>query len=284
MSESSANQALIPGELREIAPAVKRLIAPNGGPMTGPGTNTYLFGEHELAVLDPGPADHDHLARIEAACAGRCRWILTTHTHPDHSPGAAPLARATGATLIGLAAPRHGPQDRTFRPDVEPADGWRLATGEFTLRAVHTPGHASNHVCWLLEGQRMLFTGDHVMGGSTVVIGPPDGNMNAYLASLERLKTLGLAALAPGHGPVLDAPDDVVDALVHHRLGREAKVVAAIDAHPGATRDTLLPVVYADTPAHLHALAAQSLQAHLDRLVENGRARAEDGRYTLARG
>lgn len=281
MTEMRRDDAPVAGEMREIIPGVRRLVAPNGGPLTGPGTNTYLFGDREIAVLDPGPADDSHLARIKAACGGRCRQVLVTHTHPDHSPGAAVLAGATGAALVGLPPPVHGPQDRSFRPDIEPPDGWRLGSDEYTLRAVHTPGHASNHVCWLLEGARMLFTGDHVMGGSTVVIGPPDGNMNAYLASLERLKTLGLAALAPGHGAVLDAPDAVVDALVRHRLGREAKVVAALEAAPGATRDALLPVVYADTPTHLHALAAQSLQAHLDRLVENARATDAGGRYTL---
>jgi len=230
-------------------------------------------------VLDPGPADAGHLAAIETACAGRCRWILTTHTHPDHSPGAAPLARATGAALIGRPPPESGPQDTSFVPELSPADGWRLALDGLTLRAVHTPGHASNHVCWLLEEQALLFTGDHIMAGSTVVIAPPDGNMNAYLASLRRLHTLGLRALAPGHGAVIGDPDAAVDALVRHRLGREAKVVASLEAHPGSTVSELVPAVYADTPARLHGLAAQSLQAHLDKLVEDGRALEHAGRY-----
>jgi len=263
---------LTPGTIVEIAAGVRRLVAPNPGMMTGPGTNTYLVGEREIAVIDPGPRIEVHVQAICDLAPGPIRWILVTHTHPDHSPAAAALAQTTGATLIGMPAPQGKVQDRSFQPALIPTDGELLKTGEFALRAVHTPGHASNHVCYRHELHRWLFTGDHIMSGSTVVIDPPDGNMKHYLESLERLKTLELAALAPGHGPVIDNPDVVIDWLINHRLVREAKVAAALDAHPGLTLEKLTPHVYGDVDTKLHALASRSLLAHLLKLAADGRA------------
>lgn len=258
-----------PGRVDELAPGLVRLTAPNPGVMTGPGTNTYLVGTGgELAVVDPGPDDPDHRQAILAAADGRgvVRWVLTTHTHPDHAPGAAPLGRRVGAPLVGYEA-RDG-----FVPDVTAGDGWTLEVGGLRLRAVHTPGHAGNHLCWLLEPSRVLLSGDHVMHGATVVIRPPDGDMAAYLASLERLRTEDLTAIAPGHGRLIGDPQPVVDAIVAHRLEREAVVARVLEATGGGTVDELLPAVYADVAPALLPIARWSLWAHLRKLVADGRA------------
>jgi len=260
---------------------VTRITAPNPGAMTGPGTNSYLVGEDELALIDPGPALEGHVATILAAAAGRLRWILTTHTHADHSPAAAMVKAATGAQVLGMPAPQHGSQDRGYAPDRVPAHGERLALGGITLRAIHTPGHASNHLCYLLEQTRMLFTGDHVMQGSTVVINPPDGDMRAYLASLEGLLAEDIAVFAPGHGYLIGAPHKEVKRLVAHRLAREAKVVAALRRRGESSPDQLVADVYDDVPARLHPVALRSLAAHLDKLVADGSARHAAGRYIL---
>jgi len=265
---------LAAGEMTMLAPGVRRLVAPNPGMMTGPGTNTYLLGERGIAVIDPGPRISRHVDAIVAAAPGPIRWILATHTHPDHSPACAPLAEATGAELLGMRPPEGRSQDATFRPDRILADGDRLTTDEFELRAVHTPGHASNHLCYRHETLRWLFTGDHIMSGSTVVIDPPDGDMRDYLDSLERLKSLDLAALAPGHGPLIESPNDVVDWLIDHRLQREGKVIAALEAHPGLALMDLVPFVYTDVDAKLYRLASRSLLAHLLKLETEGRAKA----------
>ena len=262
---------------------VTRIIASNPGIMTGPGTNTYLVGTEALAVIDPGPAIDSHVAAILAAGAGRIRRILCTHTHIDHSPAAAALKAATGAEVIGRPAPEDGRQDRGFAPDRVFAHGDRLTIGGATLRALHTPGHASNHLCYMLEETRMLFTGDHVMQGSTVVINPPDGDMRVYLASLERLFAEDIAIIAPGHGYLIGAPHKEVRRLITHRLARERKVAAAIGRLGNPNTDELLPVVYDDVPAGRHHVAARSLAAHLEKLVADGVVRSEAGRYALAR-
>ena len=272
---------LVPGKAVVIAPGVRRLIAPNPGMMTGPGTNTYLIGEGDVAVIDPGPRIAKHLDAIQAQSPGEIRWILCTHTHPDHSPGAAPLASATGAELHGLPAPDGKVQDKTFRPDVMPNDGDILEGPDFAIRAVHTPGHASNHVCYRHESHAMLFTGDHIMSGSTVVIDPPDGNMKHYLESLERLKGLDLESLAPGQGRVIEDPLEVVDWLISHRLKRESRVIAAMQAHPNETLSTLTPHVYEDVDQKLHRLASRSLLAHLLKLEIDGRAICVDEKWRL---
>lgn len=272
---------LVPGAPKRLDAWVTRIIAPNGSVMTGPGTNTYLVGEASLVVIDPGPSIDAHLEAVLAAAAGRIRWIACTHTHRDHSPAALRLAQATGAPLIGLPPPPHPGQDATFRPDRLPRADERLVLGDVVLHVVHTPGHASNHCCYRLEATGMLFTGDHVMQGSTVIIDPPDGDMRAYLASLERLLALEMAIIAPGHGYLIGAPHDEVRRLMAHRLAREARVVDALRALGPAPLDTLLPRVYADVPVQKHRAASRSLLAHLAKLAAEDRVREEGGRYAL---
>ena len=273
--------ALVPGVPKRLDQYVTRIIAPNPGMMTGPGTNSYLVGDKDLAVIDPGPAIESHVAALLAAGAGRIRWVICTHTHMDHSPAAAAIKAATGAVLIGRPAPEHPGQDRGFAPDRVLEHGDRVIFGGVSLRALHTPGHASNHLCYLLENTKMLFTGDHVMQGSTVVINPPDGDMRAYLASLELLLTEDVLILAPGHGYLIGEPHREARRLVRHRLAREAKVAAALARLDAPTLEELVGAVYDDVQPRLHAVAQRSLAAHLDKLAYEGRVRVAEGRYTL---
>ena len=263
----------------ELDRGIRRLVAPNPSLMTGPGTNTYLFGEAEIAVLDPGPLIDAHVDRIRDVANGRIRWVLVTHTHEDHSPAAAALASITGAELLGRPAPEGKHQDATFTPDRVLNHGEELATGEFTLKVVHTPGHASNHVCYLHAGTNMLFTGDHVIDGSTVVINPPDGSMKQYLDSLQRVKDLGCNALAPGHGEIIREPGPLIDWIIEHRLAREAKVAAALAAKPDLTTHELVPYVYKDVDRKLYGWAERSLLAHLLKLEADGVAERIEERW-----
>ncbi len=186
---------ITPGEVVQVSALVRRVTAPNPGMMTGPGTNTYIVGTRRARADRSRTGETTRICRRSLAVVGdRLRWILCTHTHLDHSPGARALKAATGAEVIGMRAPQHGNQDTAFAPDRVFAHGDVLDCGEFTLRAVHTPGHASNHLCYLLDREKLLFTGDHVMQGSTVVINPPDGDMIAYLQSLESLLALDIVA------------------------------------------------------------------------------------------
>lgn len=259
-----------PGQMDQLAPGVRRVTANNPGMMTGPGTNTYLIGTGPVAVVDPGPEDPGHLEAILAAAGGpeAVRWIVVTHTHPDHAPGARALAQRSGAEVMGYDA-RDG-----FVPQRSVGDGFVLEGPDFSLRAVHTPGHASNHLCWYHEGHRLLCSGDHIMGGSTVVIRPPDGDMAVYLASLEKVVHVDppVRHIAPGHGRVLVEPDQVVADLVSHRLGRERRVVKALGALGAGTVDDLIPVAYADVSEQLRPVARFSLWAHLAKLAAEGRA------------
>ena len=265
--------SLTSGQLDEIAPGVRRLVARNPGFMTGPGTNTYLVGTQRLAVIDPGPDDSVHIERIlEAAGSGRVTAVLATHTHPDHSPAVAAIAKSTGAEVLGRGAPVHGRQDATFAPTRTLNDGDVVRIDELALRAIHTPGHASNHLCYLLEGTGMLFSGDHVMQGSTVVIGPPDGNMQLYLQSLARLQREPVTRIAPGHGLVIEDAQGEVARLIAHRLQREAKVVERLRRAGRATLDVLVASVYDDVDPRLHPVAKGSLLAHLLKLEADGRA------------
>ncbi len=269
-----------PGRVDEVAPGLLRLTAPNPGLMTGPGTNTYLVGHADPVVVDPGPADESHTAAIVAAAAplGTVRAIVVTHTHVDHAPGADALARATGAPVVGF-----GPAEG-FEPDECVGEGWSLRCpgpgpdGVLTLRALHTPGHASDHLCWLLEEHALLLTGDHVMHGSTVVIRPPDGDLHQYLASLRRLRDAdpAIRTLAPGHGRLMDHVSHVVDALVAHRLGRHERIATALDRRVEGTVDELLPEVYGDATERQLPVARFSLWAHLRALGQEGRATVLD--------
>ena len=276
--------AINPGELVRLAPSIRRLTAFNAGPMTGPGTNTWILGEEEVAVLDPGPASPRHVENILDQAPGQVRWILVTHTHPDHSPGAAVLAERTGASLIGPPPPPGDRQDPTFNPSVQPTDGQEFDFGGFVLSAVYTPGHASNHICWWHAPQAVLFTGDHIMQGSTVVIAPPDGDMGAYMDSLGRLLDMPIRSMAPGHGLWIDRPREEIRGLIAHRERREEKVVSAMDLLGSAQLKTILPRVYDDVPDRLHPVAALSLEAHLLKLEREGRVRRESDCWRLAGG
>lgn len=274
---------LIAGQCVTLAPAVRRIVAGNAGMMTGPGTNTYLIGTRDVTVLDPGPDDARHFDAIRAAAGAAIRWIIVTHTHPDHSPLASRLAQQTGAQLIGLPPPGDGRQDLSFAPQRQPLDGECLSLGEIRLWAIHTPGHASNCVCYLLKSQRLLFTGDHVLEGVSPVILPPDGDMAAYLHSLDKLKSLDFERIAPGHGTVMADGKDVVTRLTAHRLMRENKVLLSLAQLTAATLDELTPVVYDDVAADRHRWARLTLEAHLIKLAGERRAAEHNGCWRLNR-
>lgn len=269
----------VTGDVQQVAAAVWRIVAPNPGPLTGPGTNTYVVGRERPVVVDPGVDDPAHLARVLAVAGGAVERILCTHSHPDHSPGAAWLRARTGASVHGRPAPDDGHQDPTYAPDAGLAEGERITVDDTVLRVLHTPGHASNHVCLLLEAERLLFTGDHLMSGSTVIIIPPDGSMRLYLDSLRRLQELPLAALAPGHGSLMPDPLAEIPRIIAHRLAREDKLARALGRRGAATLDDVLPDVYDDVPATLHGYARYSLLAHALKLVEEGRAQRDGEVY-----
>lgn len=267
------------GAVHRLAREVWRIVAPNPSPLTGAGTNTYVIGRDEPLVIDPGPDDPDHLAQILDVAGSRVRHILCTHSHPDHSPGAAELARRTGADVRGRTAPEDGHQDPSYRPDVLLEDGVTMQAGVSRLRVLHTPGHASNHVCFLLESEGLLFTGDHLMSGSTVVILPPDGSMRDYLGSLHRLRDEPVRSLAPGHGALMPEAIEEIERVLRHRLAREAKLVRAIGARGSATLDEVLAEVYDDVPKFLHGWARHSLLAHALKLLEEARVELDGERY-----
>jgi glyoxylase-like metal-dependent hydrolase (beta-lactamase superfamily II) len=275
---------LTAGKLVELETGVCRLVAPNPGMMTGPGTNTYILGQNETAVIDPGPAIESHIDAICNLAPGQIKWILVTHTHPDHSPAASGLAERTGAQIYGRPAPDGRHQDKTFKPDRILEDGEIFETPGFQLEVVHTPGHASNHLCYFSDELNWLFTGDHVIDGSTVVIDPPDGDMSDYLGSLERLMDKVLIAIAPGHGELIDTPYEAIDWIIKHRLEREARVIAALDEHPQSTPADLVPYAYADVHERLHGIAERSLLAHLLKLESDESAIRDDGRWSMTVG
>jgi glyoxylase-like metal-dependent hydrolase (beta-lactamase superfamily II) len=259
--------------------------------MTGPGTNTYLLGTQDVALIDPGPDDEAHLDVLRKEAGDRIRWILVTHTHVDHSPLAAKLKEQTGAEVIAFgpapvlkAGETHSldAHDLAFAPDRRLLDGESLDTGELRVDAVYTPGHASNHLCFALAGTALLFTGDHVMSGSTVVIAPPDGDMSDYLESLEKVRRMSPRRIAPGHGDMIEDAGAVLDQYLRHRLEREAQVLAALadraasNTGSGASVGDLVERIYVDVPAVLHPVARYSVWAHLRKLLSEGRARTDE--------
>jgi glyoxylase-like metal-dependent hydrolase (beta-lactamase superfamily II) len=255
---------------------VRRVVQRNPGLFTGAGTNTYLIGPHdgsEVVVLDPGELGDEHLQAIAGAVGSApVRAVIVSHAHRDHWPLAASVAARFGAPVLGFEA-RGG-----FRPDRTFADGDELRIGDDTLRAHHTPGHAGDHLCFLLEHERALFSGDHVMGWSTSVIAPPDGSLRQFLSSLDRLLALdarqSLAVLYPGHGPPVRAPRARMIELREHRLRRTEQAVAALRERPG-TPDELVARIYTDVDPKLHGAARMSLLAHLAALEEEGLAERE---------
>ena len=265
---------------------VQRLTAPNPGVMTGPGTNSYLVGDPATGyiAIDPGPADPGHLDKLWRAAGGDIRMIVCTHSHPDHSPGAAPLqqmcqrAGRAAPPILGLPSAPTARADSAFTPDRALSNGELLTlTGKgldgeitHTLQVVHTPGHAANHVCLLLREDGLLFSGDHILNGSTTIINPPDGNMADYLDALDRLDQLcaehGVEFILPAHGHVLGEARAAIAQLKGHRLAREAKVIAAMQALPEGTVEQWVELAYADVPPRMWPLAQRSLIAHVERI------------------
>ena len=267
------------GRVDRMSPRIRRVIAENPGPFTFHGTGTYIVGDGEVAVIDPGPMLDAHLDALLAAIAGETvTAILVTHDHADHAPLARVLAERTGAAILGgqphpdRQAPPQGVEeglDRSYRPDRVLADGERVAGPGWTLRALHTPGHTSNHICYALEEERALFTGDHVMGWSTTVITPPDGDMTAYYASLGKVIASGFKTLWPTHGPPVTEPGPFLDAYLNHRLRREAGILAVLARGP-ASVDALVAEVYVGLDPRLRSAAASSVLAHLLHVVRTG--------------
>ena len=281
--KGTAAAEIVPGTVVQLSDKVRRITAPNPGFMTGPGTNTYLLGAGgDIAVIDPGPAIDVHIEAILAAAGARIRWILVTHTHVDHSPAAALLKAKTGAELMGMPPPQSGNQDQSFRPDRVLVHGERLQLAGCVLRVIHAPGHASNQLCYLLEAEKLLFTGDHVMQGSTVVINPPDGDMRVYLDSLRQLQGEDVEWFAPGHGFVMGNPQEALERLLIHRLGRENKLLKALREAGAATLEALVPAVYDDVSPRLHPVASRSLLAHLIKLKEEHKVAEAQGNWSVA--
>lgn len=262
--DEPARTELLPGVPRALSPLVRRILARNPGRMTGPGTNTYLVGVDEIAVIDPGPEDASHLEAILGCGGDRIRWILCTHTHPDHAPGAAALRAATGAEVLAFRSRNGLEVDRRIGQDA------RIDATEFRLTAHHTPGHASNHLCFLLEEERMLFSGDHIMEGSTVVITPPDGDMAAYLDSLAKVRALRLRSIAPGHGHLITEPDRVIGWYIDHRLEREAQVLACVRREKRIRIPAIVDELYVGLVPELVPMARRSVHAHLLKLAAEG--------------
>jgi len=256
------------GKVVELSPLVRRITAGNGSVFTGPGTNTYLVGKEEVTVIDPGPAMQEHIDVITAA-APNIKQILVTHTHPDHSPGVRLLKENLDIPAYGMLTNSSKNQDQTFSPERILDDGEVFQEEEFSIEVVHTPGHASNHLCFILKEEKLIFTGDHIMNGSTVVIGPPDGNMKQYIQSLEKLKDYDIEKIAPGHGELLENPHEVADWIINHRLEREKKVFQALQEANKGTPDSLVEKVYDDVDSSLFPIAKASLLAHLIKLEED---------------
>ena len=276
--------AVIHDQVVSLTPRVRRVTANNPGIMTGPGTNSYIVGQRELAIIDPGPADQPHIDALLNAVGNRLKWVLVTHTHPDHSPAAKALVAATGARLLGnVLATNDGLQDDTCVPDQSFRHDELLDTDEFTLRALLTPGHVGNHVCYLLEDDGVLMTGDHIMQGSTVVIVPPHGDMKDYIDSLTLLRNYPVKRIAPGHGDLITDPQKEIDYLINHRLGREAKVIERLTQLAPVSLETLTSSVYDDVDPALHPVAQHSLLAHLLKLEREERVHQHDDLWRMAR-
>ena len=261
---------------------VKRILGRNPGPMTGSGTNSYLIGRQRLCLLDPGPKDDIQLQSFLRAIGERkLEYILITHTHGDHSPGALALHETTGAKLVGLKAPDVTGHDKTFVPDKIWQDEDVIDCDEYSIQLIATPGHVSNHICFLLREEQLLFTGDHILQGSTSVILPPDGDMAAYLHALRRLLEIPLKALAPGHGTLMSDPRLEIEQLIAHRLRREQKVVSNLAVLGEVEIDELVLAVYDDVAPGLIPWAKKTLLAHLIKLEQDNRVLRRDAVWLL---
>ncbi|MFO0996042.1 MAG: MBL fold metallo-hydrolase [Alphaproteobacteria bacterium] len=279
------------GTIAAVSPLIRRVVARNPGAFTFHGTGTYIIGKGEVAVIDPGPDLPAHVdAILEGLRGERVSHIVITHTHLDHSPAARPLKAATGAPTYGFGphgGDGRGPQveeggDYGFIPDHVLRDGDRVHGKGWTLEAIHTPGHTSNHLCFALAEENALFSGDHVMGWSTTVVSPPDGNMHDYMASLAKLEARAETPFWPTHGPPIPEPKRFVRALAGHRRARETQIAECLQAGID-TIPAMVAAMYKDVPRELHAAAAHTVLAHLIHMVETGRARSEEPPHAAAR-
>jgi len=268
------------GRCDRLSPRIRRVIAPNPGPFTFTGTGVYIVGSGEVAVIDPGPVMPDHEAALDAALEGeRVTHVLVTHHHLDHSPFAPALAAKHGCQVHARPPQNLAPSggevrmeagdDVGFKPDVVIDDGDVFTGPDWTIRAWHTPGHTSNHMCYALEEENTLFSGDHVMAWSTSVVSPPDGDMADYIAQLERIRAAGFARLWPTHGPSVDEPDAFLEAYIGHRRAREAQIRTQLTAGPQGVRE-MVAEMYKDVDPRLHPAAAHSVLAHLIDMVKRG--------------
>lgn len=265
---------------QQVSPLVRRLVANNPGPFTYKGTGVYIIGQGDVAIIDPGPDDDAHIEALLRAVEGeRVTHILVTHRHMDHSPAAHPLAARTGAKVYSSTiAPKpsdcdalrlEASDDHLFQPDIDVADGDRFSGPGWTIEAVFTPGHTTNHMAYALIEENALFPGDHIMGWSTTVIGPPDGDMTAYFDSLEKVRDRDFTTLWPTHGPPVRDVRPFVQAFIDHRREREAQIIEQMRAGKTAIKD-MVSVIYADVDKRLHPAACHSVLAHMIRLVELG--------------
>lgn len=278
------------GHVEHVSPLVRRVLAHNPGPFTFTGTGTYIVGHGTVAIVDPGPDDPAHVAALLAAVAGETvSHIVVTHTHRDHSPAAPAVKAATGALIVGcapLVLDDLGPRadagfDATYAPDAVLADGEGIDGPGWTLTALHTPGHTSNHLCFALPEERALFSGDHVMGWSTTVVAPPDGDMAAYMTSLRLLVDRDDAVYYPTHGAPVTEPQRFVRGLITHRKQRENQILARL-AEGAATVPVMVATMYASVDPRLHPAAGLSVSAHLIDLRTRGAVVADGDRWALA--
>lgn len=281
--EFDRSETAPPGEVVQLSPLVRRLIAGNGGPMTFTGTCSYIVGQGRVAIIDPGPEDEAHLAKLLAAVAGETvSHIVVTHTHRDHSPGARALRAATGAEIVGCGPHRpfrdlaageatrlDAAADAEHAPDRLMAEGDAVTGPGWSLLAIETPGHTANHLAFALPEEATLFSGDHVMAWSTTIVAPPDGSMAAYMASVEKLRGMEHALYRPGHGGPVTEPQRFLRGLVQHRRQREAAILGRLRA--GDERiSAMVPPIYQGLPPALHGAAALSVLAQLEDLVARG--------------